>query len=207
MPTIALLNQSGEKVRDLVLNDEIFGIEPNTQVIYDVVNAQRAAMRQGTHDVKNRSEVRGGGRKPFRQKGTGRARQGSIRAPQWRGGGVVFGPVVRDHSHELTKKFRKLGLKTALSAKAKEGNLVIIDEAKLAAPKTKDLKAKLNACGLNNCLVIDGKEVDVNFALASRNIIGVDVLPTIGANVYDILRKDKLVLTKDAVSCLEDRLK
>lgn len=119
----------------------------------------------------------------------------------------MFGPVVRDHSHELTKKFRKLGLKTALSAKAKEGNLVIIDEAKLSAPKTKDLQAKLNACGLNNCLVIDGKEVDVNFALASRNIIGVDVLPTIGANVYDILRKDKLVLTKDAVSCLEDRLK
>ena len=119
----------------------------------------------------------------------------------------MFGPVVRDHSHDLTKKFRKLGLKTALSAKAKEGNLVIVDEAKLASPKTKDLQAKMDVCGLNNCLFIDGQEVDINFALASRNILGVDVLPTIGANVYDILRKDKLVLTKDAVSCLEERLK
>ena len=119
----------------------------------------------------------------------------------------MFGPVVRDHSHELTKKFRKLGLKTALSAKAKEGNLVVIDEAKLSAPKTKDLKAKLDLCGLKNCLFIDGKEVDVNFALATRNIANVDVLPTIGANVYDILRRDKLVLTKDAVNCLEERLK
>ena len=120
MPTIALLNQSGEKVRDLVLNDEIFGIEPNTQVIYDVVNAQRAAMRQGTHDVKNRSEVRGGGRKPFRQKGTGRARQGSIRAPQWRGGGVVFGPTPRSYSFKLNRKVKQLGLKSVLSYKVQE---------------------------------------------------------------------------------------
>lgn len=145
--------------------------------------------------------------KPFKQKGGGRARQGSRKGTQFRKGGVVFGPVVRDHSHELTKKFRKLGLKTALSAKAKEGNLIVIDEAKLAAPKTKDLEAKLAACGLTNSLFIDGKEVDMNFALATRNLIGVDVLPTIGANVYDILRKDKLVLTKDAVACLGERLK
>ena len=145
--------------------------------------------------------------KPFKQKGSGNARQGSRKGTQFRKGGVVFGPVVRDHSHELTKKFRKLGLKTALSAKAKEGNLIVIDEAKLAAPKTKDLEAKLAACGLTNSLFIDGKEVDMNFALATRNLIGVDVLPTIGANVYDILRKDKLVLTKDAVACLGERLK
>ena len=144
--------------------------------------------------------------KPFKQKGSGNARQGSRKGAQFRKGGVVFGPVVRDHSFDLTKKFRKLGLKTALSAKAKAGNLVVIDEAKLSAPKTKDLQAKLNACGLTNCLFIDGKEVDVNFALASRNIAGIDILPTIGANVYDILKKDKLVLTKDAVSCLEERL-
>ena len=143
----------------------------------------------------------------YKRQGSGNARQGSRKGTQFRKGGIVFGPVVRDHSHELTKKFRKLGLKTALSAKAKEGNLVIIDEAKLSAPKTKDLQNKLAACGLNNSLFIDGKEVDENFALASRNIIGVDVLPTMGANVYDILRKDKLVLTKDAVVCLGERLK
>ena len=145
--------------------------------------------------------------KPFKQKGSGNARQGSRKTSQFRKGGIVFGPVVRDHSHELTKKFRKLGLKTALSAKAKDGSLVIIDEAKLSAPKTKDLLSKLELCGLKNCLVIDGNEVDLNFALATRNIEGVDVLPSMGANVYDILRKDKLVLTKDAVTCLEDRLK
>lgn len=145
--------------------------------------------------------------KPFKQKGSGNARQGSRKGTQFRKGGIVFGPVVRDHSHELTKKFRKLGLKTALSAKAKEGNLVIIDEAKLSAPKTKELQNKLAACGLSNSLIVDGKEVDTNFALATRNIIGVDVLPTIGANVYDILRKEKLVLTKDAVVCLGERLK
>ena len=118
----------------------------------------------------------------------------------------MFGPVVRDHSHDLTKKFRQLGLKTALSAKAKEGNLVILDDAKLAEPKTKLLKNSLELCGLNNCLIIGGKEIDTNFALASRNLIGVDVLPAIGANVYDILKKDKLVLTKDAVACLKERL-
>ena len=164
-------------------------------------------MQAGTHKTKGRSEVALTPAKPFKQKGSGNARQGSRKGTQFRKGGIVFGPVVRDHSHDLTKKFRKLGLKTALSAKAKEGNLVIVDEAKLASPKTKDLQAKLDVCGLNNSLFIDGQEVDINFALASRNILGVDVLPTIGANVYDILRKDKLVLTKDAVSCLEERLK
>jgi large subunit ribosomal protein L4 len=164
-------------------------------------------MRQcGNHQTKGRSDVALTPAKPFKQKGSGNARQGSRKGTQFRKGGIVFGPVVRDHSHDLTKKFRKLGLKTALSAKAKEGNLIVIDEAKLTAPKTKDLVAKLNACGWNNCLFIDGKEVDINFALASRNIVGVDILPTIGANVYDILRKEKLVLTKDAVACLEERL-
>ncbi|MDY4842321.1 MAG: 50S ribosomal protein L4 [Alphaproteobacteria bacterium] len=198
---------TNKSVGQIELNESIFGLEVRADILHRVVVWQLARLQCGNHKTKGRSEVALTGSKPFKQKGGGRARQGSYKGTQFRKGGVVFGPVVRDHSHELTKKFRKLGLKTALSAKAKEGNLVVVDEAKLSAPKTKDLLGKLNSCGLKNCLFIDGKEVDTNFALASRNVIGVDVLPTIGANVYDILRKDKLVLTKDAVACLEDRLK
>ena len=181
-------------------------MEVRADILQRVVTWQLARLQSGNHQTKGRSDVALTASKPFKQKGSGNARQGSRKGAQFRKGGVVFGPVVRDHSFDLTKKFRKLGLKTALSAKAKEGKLIVIDEAKLSAPKTKDLVAKLNACGLANCLFIDGKEVDVNFALASRNIEGIDILPTIGANVYDILKKDKLVLTKDAVSCLEERL-
>lgn len=202
-----ILNLENKVVGSIELDKSIFGLEVCADILHRVVVWQLARLQAGTHKTKGRSEVALTPAKPFKQKGGGRARQGSRKGTQFRKGGVVFGPVVRDHSHDLTKKFRKLGLKTALSAKAQEGNLVIIDEAKLAEPKTKALKDKLAACGLNNSLFIDGKEVDTNFALASRNIIGVDVLPTIGANVYDILRKEKLVLTKDAVVCLGERLK
>ena len=202
-----ILNLKNENVGSIELNDAIFGLEVRADVLHRVVNWQLAMRQCGNHQTKGRSDVALTPAKPFKQKGSGNARQGSRKGTQFRKGGVVFGPVVRDHSHDLTKKFRKLGLKTALSAKAKEGNLVIIDEAKLAEPKTKLLNEKLTACGLNNSLFIDGKEVDTNFALASRNLIGVDVLPTVGANVYDILRKEKLVLTKDAVVCLGERLK
>ena len=202
-----ILNLDNKNVGSIELDESIFGLEVRADILYRVVTWQLAKLQSGNHKTKGRSEVALTPAKPFKQKGSGNARQGSRKGTQFRKGGIVFGPVVRDHSHDLTKKFRKLGLKTALSAKAKEGNLVIIDEAKLAAPKTKDLEAKLAACGLTNSLFIDGKEVDINFALASRNIVGVDVLPTIGANVYDILRKDKLVLTKDAVVCLGERLK
>lgn len=201
-----ILNLNNENVGSIELNDAIFGVEVRADVLHRVVNWQLAMRQCGNHQTKGRSDVALTPAKPFKQKGSGNARQGSRKGTQFRKGGIVFGPVVRDHSHDLTKKFRKLGLKTALSAKAKEGNLVIIDEAKLSNPKTKELVNKLNACGWNNCLFIDGKEVDMNFALASRNIAGVDVLPTIGANVYDILKKEKLVLTKDAVACLEERL-
>ena len=180
-----ILNLENQNVGSIELNDAIYGLEVRADILHRVVNWQLARLQSGNHKTKGRSDVALTPAKPFKQKGSGNARQGSRKGTQ----------------------FRKLGLKTALSAKAKEGNLVVLDEAKLSAPKTKDLQAKLAACGLNNCLVIDGKEVDINFALASRNIAGVDVLPTIGANVYDILRKDKLVLTKDAVSCLEERLK
>ncbi len=202
-----ILNLDNKNVGSIELDESIFGLEVRADILHRVVVWQLAKLQSGNHKTKGRSEVALTPSKPFKQKGSGNARQGSRKGTQFRKGGIVFGPVVRDHSHELTKKFRKLGLKTALSAKAKEGNLVIVDEAKLSAPKTKELQAKLAACGLSNSLFIDGKEVDMNFALASRNIIGVDVLPTIGANVYDILRKDKLVLTKDAVACLGERLK
>jgi len=202
-----ILNLENKNVGTIELNDAIYGLEVRADILHRVVNWQLARLQSGNHKTKGRSEVALTPAKPFKQKGSGNARQGSRKGTQFRKGGIVFGPVVRDQSHDLTKKFRKLGLKTALSSKAKEGNLVVLDEAKLSAPKTKDLVAKLNACGLNNCLIIDGKEVDMNFALASRNIPSVDILPTMGANVYDILRKDKLVLTKDAVNCLEERLK
>ncbi len=201
-----VINLENKNVGSIELPETIFGLEVRADILHRVVNWQLARLQSGNHKTKGRSEVALTPKKPFNQKGGGRARQGSRKGPQFRKGGIAFGPVVRDHSHELTKKFRKLGLKTALSSKAKEGTLVIVDEAKLSAPKTKDLKEKLVKCGLNNSLFIDGKEVDLNFALASRNIIGVNVLPSVGANVYDILRAEKLVLTKDAVKCLEERL-
>ncbi|MBR1399907.1 MAG: 50S ribosomal protein L4 [Alphaproteobacteria bacterium] len=201
-----ILNLENKKIGNIELNDAIYGVEVRADILQRVVTWQLAKAQSGNHQTKGRSDVALTAAKPFKQKGSGNARQGSRKGAQFRKGGVVFGPVVRDHSFDLTKKFRQLGLKTALSAKAKEGKLIVIDEAKLSAPKTKDLKNKLTACGLTDCLFIDGKEVDVNFALASRNIEGIDILPTIGANVYDILRRDTLVLTKDAVSCLEERL-
>ena len=202
-----ILNLENKVVGSIELDKSIFGLEVCADILHRVVVWQLARLQAGTHKTKGRSEVALTPAKPFKQKGGGRARQGSRKGTQFRKGGIVFGPVVRDHSHDLTKKFRQLGLKTALSAKAKEGNLVVLDEASLAEPKTKLLKEKLAACGLSNCLIIDGKEVNTNFALASRNLVNVDVLPTIGANVYDILRKEKLVLTKDAVACLGERLK
>lgn len=201
-----ILNLENKKIGNIELNDAIYGVEVRADILQRVVTWQLAKAQSGNHQTKGRSDVALTAAKPFKQKGSGNARQGSRKGAQFRKGGVVFGPVVRDHSFDLTKKFRQLGLKTALSAKAKEGKLIVIDEAKLSAPKTKDLKNKLTACGLTDCLFIDGKEVDVNFALASRNIEGIDILPTIGANVYDIVRRDTLVLTKDAVSCLEEKL-
>ena len=201
-----ILNLSNKNVGTIELDESIFGLEIRADILHRVVLWQLARRQAGTHLTKGRSDVALTPAKPFKQKGSGNARQGSRKGAQFRKGGVVFGPVVRSYEHDLTKKFRKLGLKTALSAKAQEGSLIILDEAKLSAPKTKDLQSKLNVLGLKNCLVIDGKSVDENFALASRNIEGVDILSAIGANVYDILRKDKLVLTKEAVDCLKERL-
>jgi len=204
---VDVTNLDAKKTGDVELDDAIFAVEPRRDVLARMVNWQLAKRRSGNHKTKGISEIQGSTKKPFRQKGTGRARQGSIRATQMRGGQTVHGPVVRDHGHELTKKFRKLGLKTALSAKAAAGDLVVLDDAISADGKTKSLKAQFEKLGWNSVLVIGGSEIDGNFARAANNIPLVDVLPQQGANVYSILRRRKLVLTKGAVEELEARLK
>jgi large subunit ribosomal protein L4 len=192
---------------DIELADEVFGLPVRKDLLARMVNWQLAKRRAGTHKVKTRAEVKGSSRKLFKQKGTGNARAGNIRVPQRRGGGRAHGPVVRAHAHDLTSKVRALALKTALSAKAAGGQLFVLDAAKIDAAKTKALKAKFDAFGWNSVLVIDGQAVDESFARAARNLPLVDVLPQQGANVYDILRRDTLVLTRDAVAALEARLK
>ncbi len=192
---------------DIELADEVFALPARADVLARAVNWQMAKRRQGTHKSKGRGEVEGSTKKLFRQKGTGNARVGNARTPHRRGGGKAHGPVVRSHEHDLTKKFRRLALKTALSVKAASGQLVILDQAKLEDAKTKVLRAKFDAFGWNSVLVIDGSDLDEGFARAARNIPLVDVLPQQGANVRDILRRDTLVLTRDAVAALEARLK
>ncbi len=192
---------------DIDLDDGIFALPVRTDILARMVNWQLAKRRAGTHKTKGISDIQGTTKKPYRQKGTGRARQGSLRSPQFRGGATIFGPVVRSHAHDLPKKVRKLALKTALSAKQADGKLIVIDAAKLAQPKTKDLVAAFAKLGWNSVLIVDGPALDENFRRATANIPGVDLLPQQGANVYDILRRDTLVLTKDAVQHLEARLK
>ena len=194
------------KLGEIELKDSIFGLEPRADILHRVVNWQLAKRRAGTHKAKTRSEVNGTGKKMYKQKGTGRARHSDRKAPIFRGGGVAHGPLVRDHAIELPKKVRTLGLKLALSAKAKSQSLVVVDEAKLTEAKTKILAAKLAARGWNSVLFIDVGALDTNFLRASRNLVHVDVLKSEGANVYDILRRDTLVLTKAAVAQLEARL-
>ena len=191
----------------LKLNEEIFGLEPRDDLIARMIRYQLAKRRSGNHAVKNRAEIHRTGAKMYKQKGTGRARHSSARAPQFRGGGRAFGPVVRDHSHELPKKVRALALRHALSAKLKAEAIVVIDALATAEAKTSALKSKLSALGLSNVLFIGGKELDRNFVLAARNIPNLDVLPVQGINVYDILRRKTLVLSKDAVEALEERFK
>ncbi len=202
-----VISLDNKTVGSLDLADEVFGREVRVDLLARMVNYQLAKRRSGNHKTKTVSEVSGTTKKPFKQKGTGRARQGSLRSVQMRGGGVIFGPVVRSHAHDLPKKVRALALKTALSAKAKDGKLIILDEARLETHKTRELVQKFSALGWSSVLVIDGTELNINFARASQNLSYVDVLPQQGANVYDILRRDTLVLTKDAVAALEARLK
>lgn len=202
-----VINLDAKKAGNIDLSDDVFGLPARADLLHRMVRYQLAKRRAGTHKTKTIGEVSGTTKKPFRQKGTGSARQGTRRAPQMRGGGTVFGPVVRSHGHDLPKKVRRLALKTALSAKQADGKLVILDEAKMADPKTKALAGKLDGLGWASVLIIDGPEVDGNLAKAAKNLPQVDVLPQQGANVYDILRRDMLVLTKAAVEHLEGRLK
>ncbi|MGG3737160.1 50S ribosomal protein L4 [Aeribacillus pallidus] len=206
MPKVALYNQSGSQVGEIELKDSVFGIEPNKHVLFEAVVMQRASLRQGTHKVKNRAEVSGGGRKPWRQKGTGRARHGSIRSPQWRGGGTVFGPVPRSYSYKLPKKVRRLAIKSALSTKVLEENILVLEALSFDAPKTKEFANMLKNLSVNTkaLVVMDG--LDENVALSARNIPGVTVVEATGINVLDVLGHDKLIMTKAAVEKVEEVL-
>ena len=202
-----VITLANKKTGTIELDDAVFGFEVRRDILARAVNWQLAKRRAGTAHTKERSDVKARKGKPFRQKGTGRARQGTTVAPQMRGGGVAFGPRTRSHAHKLPKKVRLLALKSALSAKQAEGKLVVLDEAKLKAAKSAVLAKHLTKLDWGRALVIDGAEVDANFACAASNINGIDVLPSSGANVYDILRRDTLVLTKDGVEKLVERLK
>ena len=206
MPTVTLFKQDGTQNGDITLNDAIFGIEPNESVVFDAITMQRASLRHGTHAVKNRSAVRGGGRKPWRQKGTGRARQGSIRSPQWRGGGTVFGPTPRSYSYKLPKKVRRLAIKSVLSTKVIDEEIVIVDGLNFDAPKTKEFRAVLNNLDVNRkALVV--LEDDNEFAkLSARNIPGVKVVAPNNVSVLDVVAHDKLILTKAALEKVEEAL-
>jgi large subunit ribosomal protein L4 len=204
---LVVRNLDNQEVGDIELADTVFGLPVRRDILARVVNWQLAKRRAGTHKAKGVSDISGTSKKPYKQKGTGRARQGSLRSPQFRGGAVIFGPVVRSHAFDLQKKVRRLGLKTALSAKQAEGKLIVIDAAKLDEAKTKALRARFDALGWSSVLIIDGATLDEGFARAARNLPRVDVLPQQGANVYDILRRDTLVLTREGVQQLEARLK
>lgn len=203
----AVKNIENKAAGDIALDDAVFGVEVKEDILNSMVKYQLNKRRAGTHKVKERCEVNGRGKKPWRQKGTGRARAGDLKRTQDRGGGVVFGPHPRDHSTALPKKVRQLAMKMALSSKAKSGKLVILDEAKAKDHKTKPMAKNLGQFGFESALIVGGKEIDVNFARATANLPKIDVLPSEGANVYDILRRDTLVLTKEAVGDLTERLK
>jgi len=197
----------GSAAGSVNLSDAIFGLEPRADIIQRCVNWQLAKRQRGTHKAKDRSEIWRTGKKMYAQKGTGGARHGSARVPQFRGGGRAFGPVVRSHAHGLPKKVRALALKHALSSKAKDGGLIVLDKAAVKEAKTKALATQFGKLGLSNALIIDGAELDGNFCTAARNIPNIDILPVQGINVYDILRRKTLVLTKAALDALEARFK
>lgn len=204
---IDVIALDGNKSGSVDLSDEIFGLEPRTDILQRMVRWQLAKRQAGTHKSKTRGEVHGTTAKMYKQKGTGRARHGAKTAPQFRGGGKAFGPVVRSHAHDLPKKVRALALKHALSAKVKSDSLIVLEAATAESAKTKALLDQFAKLGLASALVVGGGEVEENFRLAARNIPNVDVLPVQGINVYDILRRDKLVLTKAAIEALEERFK
>lgn len=206
MPKVALYNMEGTQIGEIELSDAVFGIEPHVHVLHQYVVMQQASERSGTHSTKTRSEVRGGGRKPWRQKGTGRARQGSIRAPQWVGGGTVHGPKPREYGFKLPKKVRRLAMKSALSAKVRDGELIVLDKLAFEKPKTKNMVAVLKNLKVDRKALVVGGEFDETVWLSARNIPGVKYLAAHKINVLDVLRHDKLIMTQDAVAKVEEVL-
>ncbi|WP_142413451.1 50S ribosomal protein L4 [Hathewaya massiliensis] len=203
MPTVAVYNREAQKVGEMQLNDNVFGIKVNEEVMHQVVVAQLANKRQGTQSAKTRSEVRGGGIKPWRQKGTGRARQGSIRAPQWIHGGVVFAPKPRDYRMAVPKKVKRLAMKSALSSKVLDNNLIVLESLELEAPKTKEMVKMLSAFEAKKTLILTETN-NVNVFKSARNIQGVEVLPINNINVYDLLKYEKVMVTKEAINKIEE---
>ncbi len=204
---LAIHTLNGEETGNIDLSDLIYGLVPRTDILYRCVRWQLAKRQQGTHQTQGRATIARTTRKIYKQKGTGSARHGSAKAPQFRGGGRAFGPVSRSHEHDLPKAIRSLALKYALSSKLKDSNLIVIDNAEVSSPKTKELLNHFTKMNLFNALIISGTEVQNNFSLAARSIQNIDVLPIQGINVYDILRREKLVLTKAAVELLQERFK
>lgn len=203
MPKVALYNIKGEQIGDIELNDSVFGVEVNREAMHQVVKMQLANKRQGTQSALTRGEVAGGGIKPWRQKGTGRARQGSIRAPQWIHGGVVFAPKPRDYSYTLPKKLKRLALKSALSSKVVDNSLLVLDELKMDEPKTKIVADMLKALDAKKALIVVPEKDEAAYKSA-RNIADVAIIPVNNLNVYDVLKYDKFIITKDAVSKVEE---
>ena len=206
MTSVALYKQDGTQNGEIELNEAIFGIEPNESVVYDAIIMQRASLRQGTHAVKNRSAVRGGGRKPWRQKGTGRARQGSIRSPQWRGGGVVFGPTPRSYGYKLPKKVRRLAIKSVLSEKFAENKLVVVEGLAFDAPKTKEFKQVLENLSVDTKVLVVLEGGNDFAALSGRNLPNVSFVESINVSVLDVVAADKLLVTKTALTQIEEVL-
>ncbi len=207
MSKLDILNLKGEKVKDTKLNDNVFGIEPNDSVIYDAVVLYNASQRQGTHSTKTRSEVSGGGRKPWRQKGTGNARQGSIRAVQWRHGGIAHGPKPRDYSKKMNKKERRLALKSALSYKVKDKDIILLENISMETNKTKDMLNILNTLNIADYkLLLIVNELTDNVCLSARNLGNVKIVLPTEVNTYDVMNADKLVITMDALQTLEEVL-
>lgn len=206
MANVTLFKQDGSQNGNVELNDSIWAIEPNENVVFDAIIMQRSSLRQGTHAVKNRSAVRGGGRKPWRQKGTGRARQGSIRSPQWRGGGVVFGPTPRSYSYKLPRKVRRLAIKSVLSQKVIDNDLIVVDSFSFDAPKTKEFAEVLNKLDVNTKVLVVLEDGNDFTALSARNLPNVTVVPADGINVLDVVGNQKLILTQAALSKIEEVL-
>ncbi|SFK06906.1 LSU ribosomal protein L4P [Marinilactibacillus piezotolerans] len=206
MPTVALYKQDGMQNGEVTLNDAVFGIEPNESVVFDAITMQRASLRQGTHAVKNRSAVRGGGRKPWRQKGTGRARQGSIRSPQWRGGGVVFGPTPRSYSYKLPKKVRRLAIRSVLSSKVLDKELIVVEGLNFDAPKTKEFRAVLTNLDVNKKVLVVLENDNDFAALSARNLPGVKIVAPNNVSVLDVVAHDNLIITKAALEKVEEAL-